>query len=365
MGKYLKTMSKTTKTILWIIVAIIVIGLVWYAVSKKPETVTKEEETIKIGAVLPLTGDFSEYGHDELNSFNLFIKNYNTNPDHKYKLSLIVEDSMTDSAAAVSAVNKILIEKPTAIFTIGSSLSLAIQPIINENKIVTFAVGANPDIPNNYMIANMPSSDDQMKALSVELQNMGINKIGFIYRNDDWGNSLLSSFDATYSGEIIAEPFNPDEKDYRTVIAKVKVRNPEAVFLANTGADLGYLIQQVRLLMGKTITIYSVPEVAFAEVKQTAGEFYSNIVYVSFDLDYDSRDTLKQFKEKYIAEYGRDPSFDSLVAYNSIELLVQCPLPINSGDLLHCLKSRKFNTLVGEVFIENNRIVYPLKINKI
>ncbi|MBP8993581.1 MAG: ABC transporter substrate-binding protein [Bacteroidales bacterium] len=77
MGKYLKTMSKTTKTILWIIVAIIVIGLVWYAVSKKPETVTKEEETIKIGVITDLSGPSTWVGDYHRKGIDLAVSQIN------------------------------------------------------------------------------------------------------------------------------------------------------------------------------------------------------------------------------------------------------------------------------------------------
>jgi hypothetical protein len=48
-------MNKPAKTILWLVVAIIVIGGTWYGVSKKSIAPTTKEP-IKIVAILPLTG---------------------------------------------------------------------------------------------------------------------------------------------------------------------------------------------------------------------------------------------------------------------------------------------------------------------
>jgi ABC-type branched-subunit amino acid transport system substrate-binding protein len=55
-------MSKATKIILWLVVAIIVIVGIWYGVSKKP-TAPTTKEPIKIGASFDLSGVVALYGN--------------------------------------------------------------------------------------------------------------------------------------------------------------------------------------------------------------------------------------------------------------------------------------------------------------
>jgi branched-chain amino acid transport system substrate-binding protein len=69
-------MNKTTKIIIGIIVAIIIIYGIWYGVSKKPIAPTTKEP-IKIGVLAPLTGEAASYGQNALAGITLAVNEIN------------------------------------------------------------------------------------------------------------------------------------------------------------------------------------------------------------------------------------------------------------------------------------------------
>ena len=69
-------MNKTIKIILWLVVAIIVIRGIWSGVSRK-STAPTTKESIKIGAVLSLTGITKNHGQNIREGIDLAVKEIN------------------------------------------------------------------------------------------------------------------------------------------------------------------------------------------------------------------------------------------------------------------------------------------------
>jgi branched-chain amino acid transport system substrate-binding protein len=100
-------MNKTTKTILWLAVAIIILGGIWYGVSKK-STAPTTKEPIKIGVLAPLTGEAASFGQNSLAGVNLAVKEINDQGGiNGRKVEIVAEDDKC-SAEGVNAINKLI-----------------------------------------------------------------------------------------------------------------------------------------------------------------------------------------------------------------------------------------------------------------
>jgi ABC-type branched-subunit amino acid transport system substrate-binding protein len=102
-------MNQTTKIILGIIVVIIIAGIL-YGFSKKQTPTTEKEpiKTIKIGAILPLTGVASSLG--EIMREGLEWKVEELKKDG-VPIELYIEDFQSDPKQAVSAFYRLVNEK--------------------------------------------------------------------------------------------------------------------------------------------------------------------------------------------------------------------------------------------------------------
>ncbi|GKT37072.1 Leu/Ile/Val-binding protein like protein, partial [Aduncisulcus paluster] len=88
-----------------------------------------KDDVIKIGAILPLTGDAAAWGIPPKNAALLAVEQINADGGiNGKKLELIVEDGGCDPKMGVSAINKLLsVDKPIAVVgAVCSAVTLAI-----------------------------------------------------------------------------------------------------------------------------------------------------------------------------------------------------------------------------------------------
>ena len=105
----------------------------------------REEKEVKIGAILPLTGDAALYGEICKSAADLAVEDINAKGGIRGRqLAIIHEDSQADPKLAVSAANKLIsVDKVSAIMgAMGSSEVLALAPILNEKKVVLVSPAA-------------------------------------------------------------------------------------------------------------------------------------------------------------------------------------------------------------------------------
>ncbi len=111
--------------------------------------VTRREssaESVRIGAILPLTGDAGSYGVGLERGMELALENVNEHGGINGRtLGVVVEDSQADPAKAVSAFNKLRTVDgvPMVIGDMFSAGTLAIAPIAERNKVVLLSPSAS------------------------------------------------------------------------------------------------------------------------------------------------------------------------------------------------------------------------------
>ncbi len=129
-------MNKTIKIIIGVIIAVIVIGEIWYGVSRKPA----EKGPIKIGFISALTGGAAAYGETEKNVVELALKEINDSGELNRKLEAVYEDGKCDGKEAVTAAQKLInIDKVKIILGGGcSSETLGAAPLAEANKVILF-----------------------------------------------------------------------------------------------------------------------------------------------------------------------------------------------------------------------------------
>lgn len=318
------------------------------ACSQSPTGQVVREETTDVALLLPLTGTLGQYGRDELNAVKLFIEDESLKKNARFDISL--EDTSSNSKQAVSAYKKIKLSNPDVMLTIGSAPSLALQPLTNKDELVTFVVGANPDLAKGYMIQNLATSKDYVSGIINELELRGNPSVGILNVNNDFGNAVARQFKMNYDAVLITETFNDGDTSLKTQISKIKNTNSQAIFLVGSGKSLGNAIRQIRELAGN-MTIYSTPEINYEDVSEVAGEGFYNIVYSDISADYTSGE-LKEFRDKYFEKFGSEPSYDSVLAYNAMLIINECA----GKDLYACITANEFDILTGTTRIVNNRI---------
>lgn len=250
-------MSKTAKTVVGAIVAVIIIGGIWIGAknAKKPQSPNEaEKETIKIGAILPLTGPASEYGIATQKGLDLAIKEINSRDGiNGHKIQLVYEDDKCEPQVGITALNKLtLVDNVNIIIgSVCSSVTLALAPSIQEKNLLLISSGAsNPRISSySNIFRTWPSDALQGKYLAkVVKEKINLNKVAIIYINNDYGVGLKDAFKEEFlkqDGNIIAEEaISEGAMDVKAQLTKIKNLSPDGVFLASFAKEMGVILKQ-------------------------------------------------------------------------------------------------------------------------
>ena len=309
-------MSKTSKIIIGVVIAIVAIGGIWYGVSRKPTSKTPiTKEPIKIGVVLPLTGPVSIAGNQIREGIELALEKYKTK-----NIKVIFEDSQCQPSKAVNSLQKLIsIDKVSLILgDVCSSATLAMIPIVKENNLVMITpLSTNPDVtlPGNNAYRIVPSDTQEVGYMAeYAYNNLDIRKLAIIYENSDFGKRGEQIFREKYKGTIVAsETYSPDTTDYKTVLTKIKQTNPEAIYMLALPQAIGLILKQAKEL-GINATFLGKNSVEQPTVLKIAGDAANGVIYTFFSEGPGQKEI--EFKDYFKKKYSKEPGTFEAIGYD-------------------------------------------------
>lgn len=216
---------------------------------------SQSQPTVRIGVIMPLTGDAASLGADMVNGIKMAASEVNAKGGIDGKqVEVIFEDGRCNGADAASAAQKLVnIDKVHAIIGgLCSGETLAAAPIVEAAKIVLVSPGSSsPDVTNagEYIFRNYPSDALKTVATAKVLKELGYEKVAMISENTDFCQGVVSGMhkDAGEDAIVFEEMVEPGTKDFRSILEKLK-KTEFDVFYPNTNGDatMAALVQQFR-----------------------------------------------------------------------------------------------------------------------
>jgi len=344
-------MNKTSKIIIGIIVAIIVIGGVWYGVSRKPK-----EEVIKIGAILPLTGQISLLGEELKNGISLAVEDINSK--YKTNLEVVYEDSKIDPKEGVSAVNKLIdIDKVNYIHVAATSIIIAVQPITEDKGVIITGTSVAPTIleNTNYTLRVFYNLEQALKKFIEFINQKNYSQVAVLYQNGEAWERQIANLEKYGMNFIKKEKFNIGEKDFKTMLLKIKDSNPDLLIILGYGSHFPSVFRQIKEIGMSNIQVLG--GLDFLEVPQENLDLYKNVVFVvpSFNINLTKKST--EFIHEYEERFEKKPTHQAAYAYDAISLYY---LGLNNTDgtsdnIMNYLKNLgNYDGVVGQIEILQN-----------
>ena len=320
---------KTSNFRKFCIVGIILVALVLILSFSRGET---KAGPIKIGFVGVLSGDAAIYGETEKNVTQMVVDKINSSDGiNGRKIEMIYEDGKANRKDALSAAQKLInIDKVKVILGgVFSSETLAVASIAEPAKVLQFtAFSSSPAISSagDYIFRNAPSDLDGGR-VDAELLAKQYKKIAIISENTEYSEGLrnvLLPILADKGVTVVAdEHYMGDTKDFRTILLKVKLANPEAIYF-NPGTSpvaAGFLLKQAREL-GITAPAYFNFMMGSAEAIKTAGSYAEGVIYSDApSLPESGKYLLEEYKAKFNSAPGSD--YELGAAYDRIMIITQ------------------------------------------
>ncbi len=291
-----------------------------------------EPGVIKIGAILPLTGDAAMYGQLAKDGMELAKEELNAKGGiNGEKVEIIYEDGQCSPEKSVAALHRLvsIYNLPVIIGELCSSATLAMAPIANKNKVILFSPGSSsPDITNagEFIFRNWPSDTFEGESMAeFAFTVLGIKRISIYFINNEYGLGLKKVFENRFEalgGTILSiNSYEQGATDFRTTLLKIKNAKPQAVYLPGHTKELGQILKQAKELELDT-QFLSVVGFESPQTIEIAGEAAEGVIYTTPEFDPKSENGIvRRFVQKYTSKYNKEPENFAAHAYDALKIL--------------------------------------------
>ncbi len=324
-------MKNSTKIALIVIILVIfaaagMITYKYYPVTQKA-AVDNTPATMKIGAILPLTGNLSFLGTPGKNAIALFKSRH---PDSKVEISLY--DSKADPKTAITEFRRAYDFDGARFFiTTLTGVSLGVKPVAADKGAFQACIAIYPDLAAKAPLAFQTCYNAVAEARCIVkyIRAKGIKKI-FVFASRDavteveLAKYILPALEK--SGIAIAsDQFDVGTKNFRQLIAKFKANGAATALLLGYGSDFQgilrelanqKLIDRVRIIGG----------IGYLELPNYIGyDLVKNSVFVSpkFLAEEKGNDLYIKFKAEYKKAFDSVPTYDAAYTYDTVSALAR------------------------------------------
>ncbi len=291
----------------------------------------KKDEAIKIGVILPLTGDLAQPGVQSFQGIQLAIEQYNDSTS-RATIKIIAEDSRGLPAEGISGFKKLTSVDGVKLI-IGdliSGVTLAIAPLAEKEQVVILAPGAsNPKVRDagDYIFRNWASDNFDGAMMAHYLINRKkIKRCAVIYVNNDYGLGLgkrfVETFESSGGGVAIFEGYDQGATDFRTLLNKLKNIEIDYLYLPGQPIENGLLIRQLTEA-GIHVEISANLSVESPDFLKIAGSAAKGIIFSTPAFDIQSSERLVlNFVSDYNNRFGMMPDVVAGHGFDAANIMI-------------------------------------------
>lgn len=217
-----------------------------------PALVSAEAGEIRIGIIVPLSGDMALHGTEIQQAMELALGEAQKKP-LAYSYRLIFEDNALDGAKSTAAAQKLLnIDKVDVVVTLWPPTAHVVIPLTEKAGVLHYTIGWDPSIArdNTFVLNHQVMVDQIVRSTLRLLQSQGKRRIAFLHLQEtgfDLGAGYMRSLAPGECEELaVDEAFGPSETDFRSLIVKTLGKKPDAFLIWSVMPSIDILIKQIR-----------------------------------------------------------------------------------------------------------------------
>lgn len=327
-------------------------------------------ETIRLGAILPLTGPGAVVGTQEMRGIQFAIDAANAKGGVQgNKIEVVFEDNQAKPDQSVLSFNKLVdLQKIPMIFTGYSGPSLAMAPLATRKKVLLVNAGAQSDklkTASPYLVNTLPSTGDEVAVMAKYLIQQGKKNAVVLFENDAAGIGGRDDFIDLFpkaGGTILAqEPTQFGQTDYRPALLKLASAKPDVMYVVIT-AGMVPLVQQLKQMNPEFLVAGST---FMSDPAAIADPASNGVIHTQVQID-----APPELTAAFKAKFGDDMDFFARQYYNAAQIIVTVldkvlteKKPV-TGETIHdtLFAIRSFQGLIPMEFKSNTATV-PIGIN--
>lgn len=328
-----------------------------------------ESKTIKIGAIMPMTGQVSLYGTGTVNAIKIAVEEINKAGGINGKqIEFIYEDDEAKPEKSVLAYKKLVNQDKVDVIIgcLTSSCSLAVAPLAQADKIPmisTSSTNLKVTQVGDFIFRTCYLDPFQgTGCANYAMKDLGKKTAAIMFDNaNDYSKGLADAFEASFTaaGGTITnkEAYSTGDTDFSATLTKIKESNPEVLFLPDYYSTVSLIAKQVRSL-------------GMADVIMMGGDGWDEIVnnagqevVGSFYLNHFTADTTEtkgmDFVAKYKATYNNErPNALAVLGYDAMQVVAAAIKAAGGTDhqkVRDALAKVEGDFLTGHITFDENR----------
>jgi branched-chain amino acid transport system substrate-binding protein len=333
-----------------------------------PKASESNKPSIKLGAVLPLSGDSAAWGEQGRWGIEYAVNEANEKSGTGgNKIEVVYEDSQAVPRLGVTAATKLIdVDKvPAIIGDIVSSTTLAMAPIVEQKKVVLVGISCSaPAITHagDFVFRVWPSDTLEGEVAANWARSKGFEKAALLHIATDYGQGLAdvfkSHFEAKGGKVVVIQAYSQDQTDFRSNLARIKSDSPDVVYLISYYKDAALVLRQAQEVGLKT-QFLAATAVENDDLLKIAGNAADGLTYptiVDFDADHPT-DAQREFINKFTQLHGKKPDWAATHAYDATAVVLQAlQAGARTGEEIRALidKKREFQGITGTIKFDAN-----------
>jgi branched-chain amino acid transport system substrate-binding protein len=303
---------------------------------------------IKIGVITSLTGSTAAFGQAHKNGYAIALDELNSRGGLLGKTAeLDYYDDQSRPDQAVQGVSKLVDQDhvPIILGAYSSENTRAIVPAVTQKQVPLLMPTATAD---NVMQSGSPwtfricaGSGAYATTTVAFLKDMGApKKMAIIYENTNFGQSnaqaMLEAAKQAGIEVVDSEAYQASSPDYKTLLQRVKAKNPPVIYFASYLLDATTLMRQAEQV-GLNPAYYTSAGTGFAAAEfptpdKGAGRNAEYTFSVSQWLPSAKWKGSKEFDDKYLQRTGSHPAYHAMEAYITLLAAAEAIQKANSND---------------------------------
>jgi branched-chain amino acid transport system substrate-binding protein len=291
-------------------------------------------ETVKIGVMAPVTGQWASEGQDMVNIVELLAEEVNKNGGAGgLAIEIEVADDGGDPKVASLAAQRLISSEVVAVIgTYGSAITEATQDIYADDEVLQIGTGSTSirltekGLP--LFFRTCPRDDDQGKVMARHAAALGFKKAAILHDNSSYAKGLADEVRGLLKDggieEVFFDALTPGDRDYTTTLTKIKTTSPDVIIFTGYYPEAGMLLRQkkemgweVAMIGGDATNNYALVEIAGNAA--AAGYYFISPPGPSDLTDPMSQAFLAEFKTRYNTQPS---SVWSVMAGDAFKVLV-------------------------------------------
>jgi branched-chain amino acid transport system substrate-binding protein len=324
-------------------------------------------DTIKVGTTQSLTGDFSEFGQEQLQGLQMWVDDINTRGALLGKtVELVHYDDHSDPEHSAMLYGE-LIEKHKVDLLIGpysSELTLAATEVSEKHLFPMVTAAASADLIwergfDNVFGIDTPTSEYMNLAVTTAAEK-GNRTIAMVYADTEFSRGVAEGVrrHAKKLGmRLILDQQYPDiQEDFSVLAQRLKASDADVIF------GISYLEDSVALTRAMSKAAVTAKMVAFTvgpalhEFGDQLGDEATGIVGVVQWLRSIRMPKAQDFAYRYRSKYGYNPGVHAAIAYSAgqvIEAAVRLAGTTDRRAVHDQLHDLRFRSLLGHYQVDD------------